>query len=93
MSLSSVDDTGLQKSSIDGVSGDALFKNGTAFLPTKTILLPGQMHLYTLKVALRNDVQAFVATQLKLAVASVRSDAQSVKGAFPIRGVTWTIAK
>jgi hypothetical protein len=93
LSLSSVDDTGLQTSSIDGVAGSKLFKNGTAFISTESVLLPGAMHLFTLKVALVANANPYILSQLKLTVDSVVSNAKSTKGLFPVRGVTWTIAQ
>lgn len=92
LSLSSVDDTGTLISPIEGVAGTLQFKNATAFIPTKVILSPGQMHLFTLKAAIVNTVTPFVGTQLKMVMSSISSNAAVVKGTFPIQGTTWTIA-
>ncbi len=92
LSLSTVDDTGLLRSSVDGVAGSSLFKNGSAFIPTVAVLKPGEMHLFTIKAGLVPNVSAYVGTQLGIRVSAVKSNAKTTRGVFPIGGVQWTIA-
>lgn len=92
LSLSTVDDTGLLRSSIGGVAGKSLFTNGSAFIPTVAMLNPGEMHLFTIKAALLPNVTSYIGTKLVIKVASVQSNVKNTRAVFPIAGVQWIIA-
>ena len=90
--LSTVDDKGGSRGLTGGTEGSTPFQNGLAFAPTDAFFAPGQMRLFTIKAIMTNAVSAYIGTQLTIEVASVETTA-AVKGQFPIRGTTWTIAE
>lgn len=90
--LSTVDDKGGSRGSVGGIEGFTPFQNGSAFAPTDAFFTPGQMRLFTIKAIMTNAVSAYIGTQLMIDVTSVETTA-TVKGQFPIRGTTWTIAE
>ncbi len=91
ITLTSTDDIGTSKSSTGGVEGSTPFKNGIASVPTNATLMAGETRLFTIKAVLTNNVSSYIGKQLMIDVTGVTANA-SVKGAFPIRGTTWTIA-
>lgn len=87
--LTTIDDAGgSQGASLGAVP----FKDGRAFAPTNALFAPGQMRLFTIKAVVAENVSAYIGTQLMIDVLSLDTNA-SVKGQFPIRGTTWTIAR
>jgi hypothetical protein len=90
--LTTVDDKNGSRGSVGGIEGQTPFKNGIAFAPvTNAILVPGEMKLFTIKVVMSSNVSSYVGQQLMIDVQSVDTNA-TVRGSFPIRGTTWTIA-
>ncbi len=88
--LTIVDDSGSARGSTIASGSTLPFKNNVAFVPVNTLFAPGQMRLFTIKAVLSSTVSAYFGTQLKIDVTGIDTTA-SVKGAFPIRGTTWTI--
>lgn len=85
--LTTVDDKGGSR----GESVAAPFKSGMAFAPTNAELAPGQMRLFTIKAVLGASASAYAGQNLKLDVTGIAANTINAKGAFPIRGTTWTI--
>lgn len=85
-----VDDLGGSKNSIGGTEGSLVFKDGVVKLPVSTTIAAGQTRLFTIKAVMANNVSSYLGKQLMIDVTAVDANA-SVKGAFPIRGTTWTI--
>lgn len=83
-SLSTVDDKGGSRAT----SAANPFKNGSAFAPTDAIIAPGAVKLFTIKAQLGANVA--IGTNLMLDITGVESNG-SEKGAFPLRGTTWTV--
>lgn len=90
--LSTVDDKGGSRGFSGGLEGATPFQNGLAFAPTDAFFAPSQMRLFTIKAVMANTVSLYVGTQLMIDVSSIETTA-TVKGQFPIRGTTWTIAE
>ncbi|MBP9771860.1 MAG: hypothetical protein KBD16_02975 [Candidatus Pacebacteria bacterium] len=90
ITLTSTDDIGTSKSSTGGAEGSTPFKNGIASVPTNATIAAGETRLFTIKAVLTSNVSSHIGKQLMIDVAGVTANA-SVKGAFPIRGTTWTI--
>ncbi len=86
--LMAIDDTELAK----GQVGTSAFKSGEALIPITLTLKSKEMRLFTLKATMASDLSDYDGDTLKLVVSGVDSRS-SVKGTFPIRGVTWTIAE
>lgn len=91
--LSTVDDKGGSRGLVGGTVGTTTspFQNNVALAPTNAFFAPGQMRLFTIKAIMARDVTLYVGTQLMIDAESIETTA-SVKGQFPIRGTTWTIA-
>lgn len=83
-SLSTVDDKGGSRAT----SAANPFKNGSALAPTDAVIAPGAVKLFTIKAQL--DPSAAIGKNLMIDVTGVESNG-SEKGAFPLRGTTWTI--
>lgn len=83
-SLSTVDDKGGSRDA----SAMNPFRNGVAVAPTDATIEPGSLKLFTIKAMLGANVT--VGTNLMLDVTGVENNGTE-KGAFPIRGTTWTI--
>lgn len=93
LSLSTVDDKGASRGFAGGIAGADLFKSGLAYAPiTDGTFLPGQMRLFTIKAGMAANASSYAGKNLMIDVASLDADG-SVKGAFPIRGTTWTIVQ
>lgn len=90
--LSTVDDKGGSRGFSGGVEGSTPFQNGSALAPTDAFFAPGQMKLFTIKAIMTNAISLHVGTQLMIDVTSIETTA-TVRGQFPIRGTTWTIAE
>jgi hypothetical protein len=90
--LTTIDDKGGSQGSTNIREGSSPFSNGMALAPTDAIFLPGQMRLFTIKAVITSNAAAYQGTQLVIDVPSIDSNATTVRGAFPIRGTTWTIA-
>lgn len=88
--LTAVDDKEIAHGAVGGSEGGTPFSNGVAFVPLNITFTPGQERLFTIKAMLTSNVSSYAGTQLKIDVTGVESNA-SEKGAFPIRGTTWTI--
>ena len=71
-------------------SGTGLFKNGSTFVGLPATIPPGQFRIFTIKANLNASSGMSAGQTLVLDVASVTSGA-TLGGAFPIRGVTWTL--
>ena len=91
LSLLATDDTELAKGQV-GKVGTSPFRSGEALIPITLTLKPKETRLFTLKATLASDLSDDVGDTLKLQVSGVDSRS-SVKGTFPIRGVTWTLAQ
>ena len=65
------------------------FNKGSVFVPLAATLAPGQIRIFTIKANL-GAVSAYRGTQLKIDVASVKTDG-TIKGMFPLRGTTFTL--
>lgn len=91
LSLMAIDDTELAKGQV-GKIGTSPFKSGEALIPISLTLKPKETRLFTIKATMASDVSDYVGDTLKMVVSGVDSQS-SVKGAFPIRGVTWTISQ
>lgn len=89
LSLMAVDDTELARGQV-GKVGTSPFKLGEALIPITLTLKSKETRLFTLKATLSDDVSDDAGETLKLVVSGVNSRS-SVKGTFPIKGVTWTI--
>ena len=89
--LFAVDDTELHKGQV-GKIGTSPFKSGEALIPISLTIKPKETRLFTLKALLGSDMSDDIGDTLKLVVSGVESQS-SVKGSFPIKGVTWTIAQ
>lgn len=89
--LTSADDKNTSSGSVGGIEGNTPFKNGVASIPVNAIIAPGQMLLFTLKALVTADTSAYIGKQLMLDVVGINSNGTE-KGAFPIRGTTWTIS-
>lgn len=89
--LMATDDTELHTGQV-GTIGTSPFKSGEALIPITLTLKPKETRLMTLKALLVGDLSNDVGDTLKLQVSGVNSRS-SVKGTFPIRGVTWTLAQ
>jgi len=90
--LTTVDDRGGSRGYVGGVEGISPFKDGLAFAPTMIARFePGQIRLFTIKAVLTKNITPYIGGQLKLDLTSLETNAGSVQGNFPIRGVTWTI--
>ena len=68
----------------------ASFKNGSAYIPLAATIAPGQTRIFTVKANLAGTVPA--GKTLLFDVASVDTGAK-LSGKFPLRGVTWTLAR
>ncbi len=69
------------------------FKKGIAFAPTSAniIFTPGQTRLFTIKAILSSEAYLYNSKSLSIDVTSIDTNS-SIKGMFPIKGTTWTIA-
>jgi len=70
----------------------AEFEGKEAFVPLQATVAPGQTRIFTIKAQLASGSGASAGKQLMLDVASVDTGA-SARGAFPIRGTTWTLTR
>lgn len=91
LTLSAIDDTELAKGQV-GKIGTSPFTSGEAKIPITLTLKPKETRLFTLKAIMASDVSDYVGDTLKLVVSGVDSRS-TIKGTFPIRGVTWTIGE
>jgi hypothetical protein len=90
--LSTVDDKGGSRGAVGGFEGNAPFVNGAAYAPTAvTVLLPGEMKLFTIKTQLTSNIASYLGKQLVIDVTGIDTNA-AVQGTFPIHGTTWSIA-
>ena len=90
--FSTIDDKGGSQGFTGGIEGMTPFINGQAFAPTQAIVLaPGQMKLFTIKAMMSNNISSYIGSQLMIDVTGVDATA-AIKGAFPIRGTTWTLS-
>lgn len=71
----------------DGSQGEVAVSGVTAVLPTTSVFAPGQMKLFTIRAVLAPGASSQVGRTLQYEV----SDISGGKGAFPIRGTTYTI--
>lgn len=76
--------------SVGNVQKPITFKNNTAVLPVHQTINTGQMALFTIKAVLNPQIGADFLKQLKLDVTGYNTNGKQ-KGAFPIRGTTWTL--
>ena len=90
--LSTVDDKGGSRGSVESIEGATLFQNGMALVPTDSYFAPGQERLFTIKATVTHQASAYAGMTLMLVVSSVVSTA-TAQGTFPIMGTTWTIAQ
>ncbi|KND49664.1 MAG: hypothetical protein AB203_01095 [Parcubacteria bacterium C7867-008] len=84
--FTTVDDKALNRTTVGGTEGSAVFKNGLAYVPLTGTIAPGQIRIYTVKALLSRTLVA--GSTLMLDVQSVDTSS-TVNGALPIRGVTW----
>lgn len=91
LSLIATDDTELHKAQV-GKIGMSPFKSGEALIPISIVIQPKKTSLFTLKATLAGDLSGAVDDTLKLVISGIDSPS-SVKGTFPIKGVTWTMAQ
>lgn len=68
----------------------ASFKNGSSYVPLKATIAPGQTRIFTIKANLGSSIDA--GKTLMFDVASVDTNAK-LGNAFPLRGVTWNLAR
>lgn len=71
-------------------AGKTLFKDKVAKLPMQALIGAGQMKLFTIKAIMAPSITSYIGTQLKLDVSAVETNGTE-KGAFPVRGTTWTL--
>ncbi len=90
VTLFAVDDTELHKGQIGNI-GTSPFKSSEALIPITLTIKPKETRLFTLKALLGSNLSNETGETIKMVVSGVESRS-SVKGAFPIKGVTWTIA-
>jgi len=79
---------------VSGPRGSALFKSNAAFFPAVVSFDPGQMRLFTIKAVITNNTGVLsqnFGKNLMLGLTSVDTNG-SVRGVFPIRGVSWIIS-
>jgi hypothetical protein len=89
--LSTVDGTGSIRSMTDASKSGKLFTNGKSMVPVSSITFaPGQMRLFTVKVALSETAASTPGTTIIMDVNSLETNA-SVRATLPIRGATWVI--
>lgn len=91
VTLFAVDDTELHKGQVGNI-GTSPFKSSEALIPITLIIKPKETRLFTLKALLGSNLSNETGETLKMVVSGVESRS-SVKGTFPIKGVTWTIAQ
>jgi hypothetical protein len=84
VAFSSVDDQGNNRTAATGT-----LHNGKAFIPSTSVLAPGERRLFTLKAQIAPTVRT--GTTLMLNVASVDA-ASGFRGSFPILGTTWALS-
>lgn len=86
-----VDDKNESRVTVGG-EGSTPFKNGVANIGTNITFAPNQMRVITVKANLSNNVTANIGKTLMLEVSGIEANA-TLKGTFPIRGTTWTVAR
>lgn len=91
VSLIAVDDTEVYKKQVGNI-GQSPFVSGEALIPITLTIQPKDTRLFTLKALLGTDLSDYFGDTVKLVVSGVESRS-SVKGTFPIKGVTWTIGQ
>ena len=91
VSLIAVDDTEVHKVQVGNV-GQSPFESGEALIPITLTIKPKETRLFTLKALMGSDLSDYSGDTLKMVVSGVDSKS-TVKGTFPIKGVTWTIAQ
>jgi hypothetical protein len=90
VSLIAVDDTEVYKKQVGNI-GQSPFMSDEALIPITLTIQPKETRLFTLKALMGTDLSDYSGDTVKLVVSGVDSRS-SVKGTFPIKGVTWTIA-
>lgn len=91
VSLIAVDDTEVYKKQVGNI-GNSPFVSGEALIPITLTIKPKETRLFTLKALLGSDLSDWSGDTVKMVVSGVNSRS-AIKGTFPIRGVTWTIAQ
>lgn len=91
VSLIAVDDTEVYKKQVGNI-GQSPFASGEALIPITLTIQPKETRLFTLKALMGTDLSDYSGDTVKLVVSGVESRS-SVKGTFPIKGVTWTISQ
>ncbi len=86
--LTTIDDKSVQRGSVGGTEGFAIFKDGQAFAPADATFLPGERKLFTVRTIVSK--QAAVGKSLIIDVTGTDASA-TIKGAFPIKGTLYTI--
>lgn len=87
--FTTVDDKGMNRTTLGGSEGTALFKNGSAFVPLmNATLAPRQIRIFTIKAQLSRNVSAGSSVMLD---ATFLDTAAKINAQFPIRGTTWTL--
>ncbi|MES2059512.1 MAG: peptidoglycan-binding domain-containing protein [Patescibacteria group bacterium] len=89
--FTALDDKGIQHGTVGGAEGFATFVYGKAFAPASTVFAPGETKLFTIRATLSANA-SYIGGTLVLNILSVDTNV-SQKGAFPIAGTTWTVAK
>lgn len=92
VTLTAIDDTELAKGQVGKIDTPPFNDDDEALVPITLTIKPKETRLFTLKAILGTDISDDVGDTIKLAVSGVESRS-SVKGTFPIKPVTWTIAK
>jgi hypothetical protein len=90
--FSTSDDKGGSRATIGGVEGAKQFKAGLAFVPLKATIENGTVRIFTIKAILSKTVTSDLGRQLFIDVTGVTSNG-SVKAAYPIQGVAWTLIR
>ena len=91
-SLIAVDDTEIHKVQVGNVGQSPFTSDDEALIPITLTIKPKETRLFTLKALMGTDLSDYSGDTLKLVVSGVESRS-AVKGTFPIKGVTWTIAQ
>lgn len=89
LSLMATDDTNVARTEI-GSLNNSPFSSQMATIPITLTLKPKETRLFTLNTTLKSNISSYIGDTIKLEVIGVNSRS-SIKGDFPIRGVSWLL--
>jgi len=89
--FSTVDDKGMNRTTLGGEEGTTPFKDDVAYVPLlNATLAPGQLRIFTIKAQLSKALSSSLGSTLMIDVSSLDTAAE-IKSDFPIRGTTWML--